>query len=124
VTSQLLSDFGENMISQSTGRFILGAGSLGPVELWAISTTPNDVGLRTRLYERIGPGEARRRFACVFPNGTAKHEVIRRKDERLRRGEDDSRAQVSVFEELADELINGRGLGIMLRESQEEPGRA
>lgn len=89
--------------------------SLGPIELWAFSTTPVDVALRTRLYSRVGPAEARRRLAKVFPNGTAKHEINRRKDERLRRGEEDGRAQASVIEELTDELIDGRGLGLMLR---------
>ena len=170
LSSQRLGDFGDDLVSQSTGRFVLGAGdeqeaeaiihrfrltpasaevvrhrlkgpdengggspflaiieadnvkfeqmlvnSLGPIELWAFSTTPVDVALRARLYERIGPGEARRRLAKVFQTGTAKHEITRRKDERLRRGEEDGRAQASVIEELADELVNGRGLGIVLR---------
>ena len=173
LASQRLSDFGESLVSQSTGRFILGAGdereaeeivkrfaltdasadvvshrlkgpdengggspflvvldadnvkyeqmlvnSLGPIELWAFSTTPVDVALRTRLYSRIGPGEARRRLAKVFPHGTAKHEINRRKDERLRRGEEDGRAQASVIEELTGELIDGRGLGVILRKSE------
>jgi intracellular multiplication protein IcmB len=89
----------------------------GPVELWAFSTTPVDVALRRRLYSRVGPGEARRRLARVFPTGTASREIDRRKDERLRRGEDDDRAQEGVIEELADELTDGRGLGIVLRRS-------
>ena len=38
--------------------------SLGPVEMWAFSTTPVDVALRKRLYARVGPGEARRRLAA------------------------------------------------------------
>ena len=103
--SQRLSDMGDGVIAQSTGRFVLGAddqrerdeiikrfgltdasakivrhrltgprrdgapflaifradqahseqflvNSLGPVELWALSTTPADTSLRTRLYER------------------------------------------------------------------------
>jgi intracellular multiplication protein IcmB len=170
LSSQRLGDFGENLVSQSTGRFVLGAGdereaeeivkrfnltdasadvvrhklkgpdengggspflavieadnvkfeqmlvnSLGPIELWAFSTTPVDVALRNRLYARIGPAESRRRLAKVFQNGTAKHEINRRKDDRLRRGEEDGRAQAGVIEELADELIDGRGLGVVLR---------
>lgn len=170
LSSQRLGDFGEGLVSQSTGRFVLGAGdeneaneivqrfnlteasaevvrnklkgpdengggapflavieadnvkfeqmlvnSLGPIELWAFSTTPVDVALRHRLYARLGPAEARRRLARVFQNGTAKREIERRKDERLRRGEEDVRAQAGVIEELADELIDGRGLGVVLR---------
>jgi len=170
VASQSLDDFDDTMLSQSTARFILGAGdekeaeqmivrfalsdasayvvrnrlkgpyedgsgapflavmsadnsryehmlvnSLGPVEMWAFSTTPLDVALRSRLYSRVGPGEARKRLARVFPTGTAKREIERRKDERLRRGEDDDHAQEGVIEELVDELADGKGLGIVLR---------
>ena len=57
-------------------------------------------------------------LAKVFPHGTAKHEINRRKDERLRRGEEDGRAQASVIEELTGELIDGRGLGVILRKSE------
>jgi intracellular multiplication protein IcmB len=105
--SQRLSDMGDALISQSTGRFVLKAGdereaeevierfnltpasaavvrhglhgprpngapflaiiqidnskyeqllvnSLGPIELWALSTTPQDAALRNRLYEAVG----------------------------------------------------------------------
>ena len=41
--------------------------SLGPVELWALSTTPGDSSLRNRLYGRIGFSEALRRLSRVFP---------------------------------------------------------
>ena len=170
LTSQIVADLGEDMISQSTGRFILGAGderemeqiisrfqlsdaaaeivrhrlkgpdregggapflavldadnvrheqmvvnSLGPVELWALSTTPLDVALRTRLYERLGPVEARRRLARVFSTGSADKEIARRKAERMRRGDEEARAERGVIDELAGELIDGTGLGITLR---------
>ena len=90
--------------------------SLGPVELWAFSTTPTDVALRNRLYERVGFTEGLRRLGRVFPAGTAKAEVEERKNARLRRGEEGGRAQAGVIEDLADELVNGRGLGILLRQ--------
>ena len=167
--SQRLSDMGEAIISQSTGRFVLKAGDeremkeiierfnlseasalvvryglngpsdrgapflavlmvddakyeqmlvnqLGPVELWAFSTAPGDTGLRNRLYDRLGSSEALRRLSRVFPNGSAQKEVNRRKDERLRRGEQDTRAETGVIDELANELTDGRGLGIVLRD--------
>jgi intracellular multiplication protein IcmB len=95
--------------------------SLGPVEMWAFSTTPLDVALRSRLYSRVGPGEARKRLARVFPTGTAKREIERRKDERLRHGEDDDHAQEGVIEELVYELADGTGLGIVLRSFTPEP---
>jgi len=175
LSSQRMQDFGDYVISQSTGRFILGAGdeqekediikrfgvtaatagvirrrlngptrggapfmaliqaddewyeqmlvnSLGPVELWAFSTSPQDVALRSRLYKRVGPAEARRRLARVFPDGSAKDEIERRKQERQQAGEDEARARMSVVQDLADELVDGHGLGIVLRRFEHEHG--
>ncbi|MGI4797087.1 MAG: hypothetical protein ACRYG8_24150, partial [Janthinobacterium lividum] len=56
-----------------------------------------------------------RRLARVFPNGSAKDEIERRKEERQRGGEDEARASLSVVQDLADELVDGHGLGIVLR---------
>ncbi len=166
--SQRLSDIGEGIIAQSTGRFILGAddqkerdaiidrfgltsasanivrhrltgprrdgapflailragaenyeqflvNSLGPIELWALSTTPGDTGLRNRLYDRIGFSEGLRRLARVFPNGSAVEEIDRRLKARLRKGEAAERVEEGVIEELTRELLDGRGLGLVLR---------
>ena len=44
--------------------------TLGPIELWAFSTTAEDANLRNRLYDAIGPKEARRVLARIFPNGS------------------------------------------------------
>lgn len=45
--------------------------TLGPIELWALSTTAEDVNIRNQLYRKIGPTEARRVLATLFPSGTA-----------------------------------------------------
>jgi intracellular multiplication protein IcmB len=45
--------------------------TLGPIELWAFSTTVEDVQLRNALYKRLGHTEARRVLANLFPSGTA-----------------------------------------------------
>ncbi|MDC3181189.1 type IV secretion protein IcmB [Gammaproteobacteria bacterium] len=45
--------------------------TLGPVELWAFSTTSEDVLVRSALYESLGPKEGRRVLANLFPAGTA-----------------------------------------------------
>jgi len=45
--------------------------TLGPIELWAFSTTAEDAQIRNKLYRKINPGEARRILAQLFPNGTA-----------------------------------------------------
>jgi len=99
---------------------------LGPVELWALSTTPADTALRGRLYDRVGFSEGLRRLSRVFPAGSAEKEIERRKKERLSRGEQADRATAGVVEELARELVDGVGLGIVLRpwESEARPAAA
>ncbi|MFI4918096.1 MAG: type IV secretion protein IcmB [Legionellales bacterium] len=44
--------------------------TLGPVELWAFSTTAEDAAVRNHLYRHLGPSEARRLLASLFPNGS------------------------------------------------------
>ncbi len=44
--------------------------TLGPIELWAFNTTAEDSNVRNRLYLKIGPAEARRVLAAIFPSGT------------------------------------------------------
>jgi len=95
--------------------------SLGPVELWALSTTPADTALRNRLYERVGFSEGLRRLAAVFPNGSASVEVERRTKALLKKGDANDQVEAGVIVELAAELIEGRGLGLVLRAHVEEP---
>jgi intracellular multiplication protein IcmB len=173
--SQRLSDIGDGIIAQSTGRFVLGAddqrerdiiierfglteasarilrhrltgpgrdgapflalfrageahyeqflvNSLGPVELWALSTTPGDTSLRNRLYERVGFSEGLRRVSKVFPNGSAMDEIERRTKARLRSGDAIDRVEAGVVDELAQELIEGHGLGLVLRPHEQTAG--
>jgi len=46
--------------------------SLSPIELWALSTTVEDVMIREELYQTLGPIAARKLLANVFPSGTAR----------------------------------------------------
>jgi intracellular multiplication protein IcmB len=78
--------------------------TLGPIELWALSTSAEDVVIRTRLYERVGAQRARRLLATVFPGGTARHEIRRRVVIRTESGELTTNAQQAVMQELVDEL--------------------
>jgi intracellular multiplication protein IcmB len=89
--------------------------SLGPVELWALSTTPADTALRNRLYDRVGFSEGLRRLSVVFPNGSASTEVERRTKAMLKKGDAADQVEAGVVAELAAELIEGRGLGLKLR---------
>ncbi|HTT79926.1 MAG TPA: ATP-binding protein, partial [Stellaceae bacterium] len=96
--------------------------SLGPVELWALSTTPGDTSLRNRLYERVGFSEGLRRLSKVFPNGSAMDEIERRTKARLRSGDAIDRVEAGVVDELAHELIEGHGLGLVLRPHEQTAG--
>jgi intracellular multiplication protein IcmB len=44
--------------------------TLGPIELWAFSTTAEDARVRNELYDRIGPKNARKVLAHMFPGGS------------------------------------------------------
>jgi intracellular multiplication protein IcmB len=52
--------------------------TVGPMELWAFSTTRKDTILRDKLYHEIGSSKARRVLAEVFPGGSAADEIERR----------------------------------------------
>ena len=51
----------------------------------------------------------------MFPAGSALEEIERRTDARLDKGDAKERVEAGVIDELAGELIHGRGLGIVLR---------
>lgn len=53
--------------------------TVGPIELWAFSTTVEDVAIRRRLSEIMPSGLARRKLARAYPGGSAKEDVDRRK---------------------------------------------
>ena len=55
--------------------------TLGPIELWAFSTTSEDASLRNKLYERLGPGRARKVLAIVYPGGSAKPDMDNRREQ-------------------------------------------
>jgi intracellular multiplication protein IcmB len=52
--------------------------TLGPIELWAFSTTVEDATVRNKLYRSLGPAEARRVLATLFPGGTVKKLIEKR----------------------------------------------
>ena len=79
--------------------------TLGPIELWALSTSVEDVMLRTMLYTTMGAPLARQTLAKFFPGGSARQEIRRRVVLRTERGEVESGATSLVIQELAQELI-------------------
>ena len=81
--------------------------TLGPSELWALSTTAEDVALRELLYEAVGAPQARSALASRFPGGSAKKEI----ELRLRRQEESdaisatSESSKGVIHDMAADLI-------------------
>ncbi len=62
--------------SDARGRFEqLVVNTPGPAELWALTTSPADVALRSRLQARLAPAKARAVLARAFPTGTARARI-------------------------------------------------
>ena len=78
--------------------------TLGPIELWAFSTTAQDAAIRDALYKLLGPVEARKRLAARFPGGSAREEIERRSQVMKDRGESGD-AGSTVVQQLVEELI-------------------
>lgn len=79
--------------------------TLGPIELWAFSTTAKDVALRQVVYEKLGPKMGRAVLARRFPGGSATKEIesriARLENEADRLGDS---AQHNIISDLLDEL--------------------
>lgn len=82
--------------------------TLGPIELWAFSTTVEDASIRNRLYSRIGPAEARRVLATLFPSGSVA-KLVEEKLNNLKKeqgGLITDVSNLSVVEELVEQIIS------------------
>ncbi|MBA4695836.1 MAG: type IV secretion protein IcmB [Legionella sp.] len=81
--------------------------TLGPIELWAFSTTAEDVAVRNQLYRHIGPAEARRVLASLFPNGSVAKEIeTRLTTMREEVGLIEEEARGSVMTQLVTDILN------------------
>jgi intracellular multiplication protein IcmB len=78
--------------------------TLGPMELWGFSTTQEDAALRNRLYQEIGPQEARRRLAKKFPSGSAKKEIENRTARMAELGQMTGDESEGIIEDLVKEI--------------------
>lgn len=72
--------------------------TLGPVELWAFSTTAEDARLRNDLYLKLGPKEARRVLANLFPSGSVKSLI---------------ESRLAVLKEQQGMIVEGANLSIV-----------
>lgn len=79
--------------------------TLGPIELWALSTSSEDVAIRDRLYARMGARRARQMLAASFPGGSARAEIKRRVYARSEKGEVNAAATGAVIKEIVEELV-------------------
>lgn len=79
--------------------------TLGPIELWALSTSSEDVAIRNRLYARLGASRGRQMLAAAFPGGSARAELKRRVFARAEEGSAQSAATSEVIEEIVEELV-------------------
>lgn len=81
--------------------------TLGPVELWSFSTTAEDARTRNKLYQRLGPKEARRILANLFPSGSVKPLIEARllalKSEE---GVIEEDSELGVIDELVAEILD------------------
>ena len=79
--------------------------TLGPIELWALSTSSEDVAIRDRLYQKLGAHRARQMLAANFPGGSARGEIKRRIMALAEKGETRSAALKEVINSIVDELV-------------------
>jgi intracellular multiplication protein IcmB len=79
--------------------------TLGPIELWALSTSSEDVAIRNRLYQKLGAGRARQMLAANFPGGSARGEIKRRVMMLAEKGEVRSAAISQVVQDIVTELV-------------------
>lgn len=79
--------------------------TLGPIELWAFSTSAEDVAIRSRLYARLGASQARRLLAANFPGGSARSEIRRRVQELAEMGKTEEASVSNVIESVVGEMI-------------------
>lgn len=80
--------------------------TLGPIELWAFSTTAEDARLRNKLYEKLGPKEARRVLSNLFPTGSVKSLIEKRLAQlKEKQGMIQEGDEVGMIDELLAEIL-------------------
>jgi len=81
--------------------------TLGPAELWAFSTTSEDVLLRNALYESMGPVEARRVLSNIFPQGSAAKFLLGRLNKETKgSGVISDEEKMSVVNKLIEDVLS------------------
>ena len=94
--------------------------TLGPIELWALSTSSEDVAIRTRLYIQLGASRARQMLAANFPGGSARGEIKRRIMALAEKGETKSAALSQVIDQIVAELVEASHSAVVVPPTSEE----
>ena len=76
--------------------------TLGPRELWAFSTSAEDVSIRNRLYSMIGAARAREMLSVAYPGGSARNEIRRR----VLAGNEDGNSRQAVISGVIEDIVN------------------
>jgi intracellular multiplication protein IcmB len=97
--------------------------TIGPIELWAFSTTAEDAFIRNQLYDRLGPRVARTVLASMYPSGSIAAVVERRMAELKDVGMLTDEATKGIMQTILDEIIedyrtNPRYSGMKVKEKQ------
>ncbi len=79
--------------------------TLGPIELWAFSTSAEDVSIRNRLYTLLGAARARQMLSMKFPGGSARNEIRRRVLSNAESGDSRQSMISGVIETIVEELV-------------------
>lgn len=79
--------------------------TLGPIELWAFSTSAEDVSIRNRLYSILGAARARQMLAMKFPGGSARNEIRRRVLSNAESGDTRQSLISGVIEQIVEEMV-------------------
>lgn len=80
--------------------------TLGPIELWALNTSAEDVNIRNQLYQKIGSRATRKLLAKQFPSGSATKTLEDMyADFKTEAGFLDDTGKDSVMKKLLDDLL-------------------
>lgn len=84
--------------------------TLGPVELWALSTSAEDVAIRNRVYLKLGASRGRQMLAASYPGGSARSEIRRRVLAKSESGESRGAMISEVINEIVKEIVEASKL--------------
>lgn len=84
--------------------------TLGPIELWALSTSAEDVAIRNRVYLKLGASRGRQMLAASYPGGSARNEIRRRVLAKSESGESRGAMISEVINEIVQEIVEASKL--------------